>query len=46
MVIYFAASSSDMTVGNSFGDLLNKFLNEEDKEFRDETFKFIPRVVS
>jgi hypothetical protein len=44
-VCYFAAKPEDMDIGNPFGDLLNKFLNSPDKEFRDNTFKLIPRVV-
>jgi len=44
LVSYFAATPEQMTVGNPFGDLLNEFLNTENKEFRDSTFKLIPRV--
>lgn len=43
-VMYFAAKPEDMKLGNPFGDLLNKFLNG-DSEFRNHTFKLIPRVV-
>ncbi|GBG24203.1 Protein ENHANCED DISEASE RESISTANCE 2 [Hondaea fermentalgiana] len=45
LVVYFAAQEKDLNVGNPFGDLLNKFLNSESSEFRDNCFKLIPRVV-
>jgi len=43
-VLYFAAKVDDMALGTPFGDLLNKFLNT-DNDFRNQSFKLIPRVV-